>query len=521
MGRITIFALTDCPHCKRAKAALNSRDIPYTEISLSSHPDKRNDMLSLSDRLTVPQIFFNDEHIGGADETLVLLAKWDDEKKYPSPLKRYQEEIESVTGPKDPRLSVPTTPPYVEKPAPPRDDRDNFIELPGKMKEKTSAFAITSALMTFMPRSHLPYLARIYKDCFTGKDGVTAIMSHYKLSSRSDAVKFGLELQKKKILHHVTEDHAFVDDEYYYRLQPYHQPKILNSFMVWTERVDSNSMALLGRLKKLLGKIESAATNDDGLVDYVAAKEDSSFLLFEEAACELQGVKMDSMDDSTKLAFGINLYNLMIKYAFMKVGIASSNLQRKAFFDNVAFSIGGDVLSFSELENGVMRANALAPFTIRAPFAKNDPRLRLALTKVDPRIHFALNCGATSCPPVKNFSSQSIDEELRVVAQAFCQQPDNVSVNKDTYELSLSMILKWYRADFADSLQMLPARVVTFLRGERKKTLQTMIDSGRPIKVTFNVYDWGTNASKSEAFHVGLVSSNEPKLLSLFSGLQV
>ncbi len=44
--------------------------------------------------------------------------------------------------------------------------------------------------------------------------------------------------------------------------------------------------------------------------------------------------------------------------------------------------------------------------TFRTPFKKSDPRLSIALESVDPRIHFALNCGAKSCPPIKTFSAK-------------------------------------------------------------------------------------------------------------------
>jgi len=76
MGCITIFSLPECPHCNRTKAALTAKCIPYTEISLSDYPDKRTDMLVLADRLSVPQVFFNDEHIGGADDTLGNLLRF-------------------------------------------------------------------------------------------------------------------------------------------------------------------------------------------------------------------------------------------------------------------------------------------------------------------------------------------------------------------------------------------------------------------------------------------------------------
>mmetsp|Transcript_2782 Transcript_2782/g.4496 ORF Transcript_2782/g.4496 Transcript_2782/m.4496 type:complete len:87 (-) Transcript_2782:1369-1629(-) len=59
MGRITIYSLKECPHCQRCKGALKERNIPYTEINLSAHPAARTNMLQLTDRLSVPQVFFN------------------------------------------------------------------------------------------------------------------------------------------------------------------------------------------------------------------------------------------------------------------------------------------------------------------------------------------------------------------------------------------------------------------------------------------------------------------------------
>ncbi|EKX44736.1 hypothetical protein GUITHDRAFT_139655 [Guillardia theta CCMP2712] len=52
----------------------------YHDISLSDYPEKRTDMLSLADRLTVPQIFVNTVHIGGASELIELLEKGKFEK---------------------------------------------------------------------------------------------------------------------------------------------------------------------------------------------------------------------------------------------------------------------------------------------------------------------------------------------------------------------------------------------------------------------------------------------------------
>lgn len=520
MGRITVFSLDECPHCRRAKAVLTERQIPFTEISLSSYPEKRSDMLSLADQLTVPQIFFNDIHMGGADDLTSLFQKWETDVHLTA-LIRYQKEIESQPDPADPRLDAPTGPPFVEEPPPPRNFEEESFELPGGAGEKVTVLQLTLTLMDAMPRYDLSYHGTTYKNSFRGSDGVDGLMKCFDFASKEDAVAFGRQLQKRKILHHVTDDdHTFGSNPYYFRLQPFHKVKTLNMFRIWTDRIDPDPVALVARLKKKLGVRVSRATDNEGKVSYLTAAKDADYWEFEEAVCELQGVNMADMDEKTKLAFGINLYNLMIIHAFVKVGIPVGAAQRNIFFGKVSYSVGGDILSFSALENGVLRANARAPYALSSPFSREDPRLRLVMTKADPRIHFGLNCGASSCPPIKKFTATAIDEELRVVAQSFCEQDDNVRIDEEAYEIHLNMILSWYSKDFAPSTAELPKKMIEYLRGEKKEILQRMIDNAnKTIRVKFNTYDWSTNQSDSKPFDSTSLNKNEVSTKSVLKSL--
>ena len=474
-------------------------------------------MLALADRLTVPQIFFNERHIGGADETLKELGVWDEERLFPTPLDRYREEIGSLPDPEDPLLDIPRTPPVVDEPPPPRDVDSDSVRIPGLDPENVSVLRATRRLMNLLPRSDLSYHGTVYKNCFKGSDGVRILMKVFELEGEEEAILFGRRLQRRQILHHVTDDHQFNAKRNFFRLQPYHTPHILNTFRVWTDRVDEkHPMALVHRLKKLLGKVESEATDNSGKVDYLSAAEDPNYWEFEEAVCELQGIDMSALDGKTRLAFGMNLYNLMIVHAFIKVGTPSSTVQRSSFFGSVCYNIGGHVLSFSELENGVLRANSRAPYSLSYPFSRSDPRISLVLDKVDPRIHFGLNCGAKSCPPVKKYTADAIDEELRIVALSFCEQDENVHVDEEKNLLSLNMILSWYKSDFSGSTAKLPGKVVTYLRSEKKEMLKRMIqNTGETIKVKFNNYDWSTNASRSKAFDSSILKRNELKIREL------
>ena len=550
MGRITVFALEECPHCKRAKCALKERNIPYTEISLSTHPFRRNDMLSLSDRLTVPQVFFGEKHIGGADDTLALLQEWDDQinSNNKTPLERYEVEIGAQPDPTDPRLRISTEPPVVPKAAPVRPECDK-IELPDG--SKASVLETMERLKEALPHDELPYNLKIYKDCFTGAACVSALMKGYECSEEA-AIVLGQHLQQRQLLHHVVYDHEFSNTkDYYFRLQCFQSPEVLNSYRVWTTTAaaaaaatatadtsaehdkentatdnDNNkddvedAVDMVTRLKKLLGKIESAVTNDQGEVNYKAALNHELFSVFEEAVCELQTVDMGGMDRNAKLAFGINLYNLMIKFAFMKVGIGSSSMNRSSFFTMVKFNIGGHLYSFQELENGILRGNRRAPYSLSKPISKNDPRYQFVLKpeEVDERIHFALNCGAKSCPPVKSFTTEGIEEELRIVAQAFAEDDGNCQVDVESRKLYLNKILSWYMVDFAATEEELPTKVVDYLRGEKKEQLQTMLDDDpKSISVKFMSYDWGTNASDFQEFDAGNLQAQYYSVYALWS----
>ncbi|CAB9514611.1 Glutaredoxin 3 [Seminavis robusta] len=503
MGRITVFALEECPHCRRAKSALKERSIPYVEVSLTTHPNRRSDMISLSDRLSVPQVFFNEQHVGGADDTLQLLAEWDKDTSK-TPQQKYQDEIAAQPDPADARLKESTDPPVVPKEPLPRDAADN-IQLPD---------GSTITVLDLVEKKLKPILSgqrkstlflTTYKHTFTGAEAVQALAKEFNCKE-TEAVDFGKVLMEREIIQPVG-GHAKEFKEsptHLLRLQCYHTPHILNSYRVWNTRVDPDAMAVITRLKKLLGKVESAVTNDEGLVHYIQATQHEHYPIFEEAVCELQGMDLAKLDRNAMIAFGINAYNVFIKYAFIKVGIYNDPFALLAYFFQIKFDIGGHLFGFHDLESGILRGNRNAPYALSPPIPKNDPRLAFMVQDVDNRIHFGLNCGARSCPPglsyppdyLKSFTAEGIEEELRIVAMSFAEDDDNVHVDSDKRILSFSQIINWYRIDFAPSNKELPQTIVQFLRGDKKDKLQDMIDDGKRIKIKFLPYDWTTNAQK-------------------------
>ena len=77
-------------------------------------------------------------------------------------------------------------------------------------------------------------------------------------------------------------------------------------------------------------------------------------------------------------------------------------------YSTASYNIGGLVYSLNDIENGLLRGNRVSAVPLTSvPFPdQNDPRKNLMLN-CDPRIHFALNCGAVSCPPIAVYSCDS------------------------------------------------------------------------------------------------------------------
>lgn len=94
--------------------------------------------------------------------------------------------------------------------------------------------------------------------------------------------------------------------------------------------------------------------------------------------------------------------------------------------------------------------NRVHPSTNQHKFDNNDPRAKFSLHKIDPRIHFALNCGAKGCPPINFYSRENLDAELNNATRNFVTATTRINENERTVELT--KLFLWYREDFVNHL---------------------------------------------------------------------
>lgn len=72
MSKIKVYSADYCPYCDRAKRLLESKGAAYEEIRVDLNPDEKDRIIQLTGMKTIPQIFINEEFVGGYAELKAL-----------------------------------------------------------------------------------------------------------------------------------------------------------------------------------------------------------------------------------------------------------------------------------------------------------------------------------------------------------------------------------------------------------------------------------------------------------------
>lgn len=156
-----------------------------------------------------------------------------------------------------------------------------------------------------------------------------------------------------------------------------------------------------------------------------------------------------------RVAFWLNVYNARVRTA-VRAGELRGDLRRQwGFFRRTSWNVGGHDVSLHVMEHGLLRGNRRAPYTLGRPLGQGDPRLRWAVERLDPRVHFALNCGAISCPPIRAYVAERLDEQLALATRSYL----DAEVATEGGALRLPYLCTLYRADFPDLRAFVAAHV--------------------------------------------------------------
>ncbi len=202
---------------------------------------------------------------------------------------------------------------------------------------------------------------------------------------------------------------------------------------------------------KLLSKYVSAT----GKVNYSGFKSSASKL--DSYIAQLEATKVSDLSKNEQLAFWINAYNAhTIKKVISNYPLKSiKDLDGGKPWDAKWINLNGKTLSLNNIENDIIRP-----------------------TFNEPRIHFAVNCAAKSCPPLLNkaWTASNLESNFTKTAKAFINSSEN---NVTADKAQLSNIFNWYAGDFGD--------IITFIN----KYSNVKVNAGSPIE--YLDYNWALN----------------------------
>ena len=166
----------------------------------------------------------------------------------------------------------------------------------------------------------------------------------------------------------------------------------------------------------------------------------------------------DSWSRDEKLAYWINAYNAFtVKLILGHYPIPSiMKIHDGKPWDVKWIQLGDKAYSLNNIENDIIR-----------------PQFN------EPRIHFAVNCAARSCPPLLNraWTADNLNRYLDQQARSFINNPKYNEIGPETVEIS--KIFEWYAADFGNIIDYL------------NKYSETQVQED--AKVSYKEYDWGLN----------------------------
>lgn len=75
MAKVEMYSTGWCPFCVRAKSLFNGKGVAFDDVDVDRDPQQRQEMMRRGGAHTVPQIFINDQPLGGCDELFALEHK--------------------------------------------------------------------------------------------------------------------------------------------------------------------------------------------------------------------------------------------------------------------------------------------------------------------------------------------------------------------------------------------------------------------------------------------------------------
>lgn len=262
---------------------------------------------------------------------------------------------------------------------------------------------------------------------------------------------------------------------------------ILNESNIDIKKIDNIDLELKRAINNIKGSFFDLET---GNINYKDIKGSEVFEEYKIITKSLKNFDLKTLNtQAKKLAFWINIYNVLVVHGIIELNIKNSVNEISGFFEKVSYKIGNYIFSLDDIEHGILRGNVKKYFFTRRSFSNNDPRIHLILNKLDPRIHFSLVCGSKSCPPIGTYQEEKIDKQLDLAASSFINS-DDILIDRENNKIIISKIFKWYGKDFGTQSDL-----IKFIAKHRKNEADKsfLIKNFSNISIKYFSYNWNLN----------------------------
>lgn len=158
----------------------------------------------------------------------------------------------------------------------------------------------------------------------------------------------------------------------------------------------------------------------------------------------------DLKNESHQKAFWMNIYNAYVQIILLENPELFEDRNSwfgYNFFSSPQVTIAGKELSFDDIEHGIMRRSKVKiSLGYLNQWFVDDFIERFWWDEVDPRIHFALNCGAISCPYIAVFDPDRVEEQLELTTHQYLTE--NTDWYPDENRVEVTRLMSWFRGDF-------------------------------------------------------------------------
>ncbi|BAT97834.1 hypothetical protein LR48_Vigan11g044500 [Vigna angularis] len=468
-GRISFFSRSNCRDCTAVRRFFREKGLRFVEINVDVFSERERELRERTGTGSVPQIFFNEKLIGG----LVALNSLRNSGEF-------DRRVAEILGGKAADGNAPWPPAYGFDCA--EEDRED--EMVGVVRVLRLRLPIQDRLRRM----------KMVNNCFEGNDLVEALIQHFHCA-RNEAVEIGQQLSKKHFIHHVFGEKDFEEGNHLYRFLE-HEPFIPRCFNFRGTTNDSEpkaAAAICSRLAKIMSAIlEAFASDDRQHVDYEAISKSEEFRRYVNMTQDLQRVNILELSENEKLAFFLNLYNAMVIHAVISVGCPEGVIDRRSFFSDFQYVVGGHPYSLNSIKNGILRCNRRSPYSLVKPFSTGDKRLEVALVKLNPLLHFGLCNGTKSSPKVRFFSPHRVVDELRVAGREFFEN-DGIEVDLEKRTVYLTRIFKWFSGDFGPEKEILKW-ILNYLDPNKAGLVTHLLGDSGPVHISYQNFDWSINS---------------------------